>query len=109
VPEETRSPVVELGVPVIPVTLTTLPVTAFTPPPETQGTVPLAAVESANQDCATPGVKPAVSYGVEEVMLDLLNPAVAKLAKDVVKRQPALHWPVAVVGQVVVGQSAGST
>ena len=48
--EKTRSPVVVLYVPVMPVTLTTLPVAAPTPIPAVQ----LALVLSANQDCAEP-------------------------------------------------------
>ena len=50
VEEETRSPVVLLYVPVMPTTLTTLPVPAPTPPPMVHWAVVLSAI----QDCAEP-------------------------------------------------------
>jgi len=49
VPDDTRVPVVGLYDPVMPVIVTSEPVTAFTPPPDTQATVPCAVVASPSQ------------------------------------------------------------
>ena len=99
--DATRVPVVEPYVPVSPVIVTSEPVTALTPPPDTQAVPPLVAFASVEIGIQLPCDPPYdVSNGRD--LLGLPTPVYPELE---VNRQPAVQY---ILANVTFGQSMGS-